>query len=138
MSNETKHSCYILYNQQNLTYNGYSVNFSRRIRQHNSEIKGGARYTCNKGPWSYLLKIESDQLTKKTAMSLEWSIKYPTNKRPRPKLYAGASGRINSIPLVLRNPKFANIPMRIQVIEEYFDILCNLCIEFTNVEISIL
>ena len=35
------HSCYILYNQNGLTYNGYTVNFKRRIRQHNGEIKGG-------------------------------------------------------------------------------------------------
>jgi predicted GIY-YIG superfamily endonuclease len=54
----------------------YTVNFSRRIRQHNGDIKGGAFYTKNKGgPWSYLLKVESPHLTRNGALSLEWSIK---------------------------------------------------------------
>ena len=97
--------CYILANACNQTYNGYTNNLSRRVRQHNSEIKGGARYTCGKGPWEYIAVITCDDeaFTMRRALSLEWSIKYPTNKRPRPREYQGASGRINSLSLVFSN-----------------------------------
>jgi putative endonuclease len=103
--------CYILANACNQTYNGYTNNLSRRVRQHNSEIKGGARYTCGKGPWEYIAVITCDDeaFTMRRALSLEWSIKYPTNKRPRPREYQGASGRINSLSLVFSNPKFADL-----------------------------
>ena len=41
---ENKHMCYILHNtQNNATYNGYSIDFLRRLRQHNGLIKGGAK-----------------------------------------------------------------------------------------------
>ena len=39
--------CYVITDQQRrrLTYTGQTNNFARRIRQHNGEIAGGARYT---------------------------------------------------------------------------------------------
>ena len=51
--------CYILQqkqplNEKSLTYVGYTVNYERRIRQHNSIISGGAFITKNKGPWEFL------------------------------------------------------------------------------------
>ena len=40
------HCCYVLKCQnRNKTYIGYTVNFSRRLRQHNGEIVGGAKKT---------------------------------------------------------------------------------------------
>ena len=45
--------CYILRNNQaqysHLTYNGSTNNPYRRLRQHNEEISGGARYTHGRG-----------------------------------------------------------------------------------------
>ena len=129
------HACYIIYDSNNFTYNGYTVNFERRIRQHNKEIKGGARYTSLHGPWNYLMQIESEQFTKNIALSFEWSVKYPTNKRPRPRMYNGVLGRINSIPLVLKNPKFCSYTYTIRIIDEYYEYLKDLCKEFPNVSI---
>lgn len=130
------HSCYILYNEFDQCYNGYTVDFVKRIRQHNCEIKGGARYTSNKGPWKYLMTIESEEFDNHKALQIEWSIRYPTNKRPRPKMYNSPAGRVASMPHVLANPKFAGIPMRIRIIPEFLSTLKTLCAGFSNVEVS--
>jgi predicted GIY-YIG superfamily endonuclease len=115
--------CYILANAPDNTYNGYTNNLQRRIRQHNSEIKGGARCTSGRGPWEYLAIITSNDeaFTKQRALSLEWHIKYPTNKRPRPRQYNGALGRLASLPLVLENPKFADLHFTVYVQEAYLE-----------------
>lgn len=114
------HYCYVLYNDvDNTTYNGYTNNLERRIRQHNNEIKGGARYTTSrthKIKWKYLYYIESsnEEFTYNKALSFEWHLKYPNNKRPRPKEFQGVIGRINSLPLVLSNDKFKDINFTIK------------------------
>ena len=41
--------CYIL-KSGNRTYNGSTNNMRRRLRQHNGEIKGGAKYTRGRRP----------------------------------------------------------------------------------------
>ena len=60
----------------NRTYLGITNNLQRRIRQHNCEIKGGARYTSSfllDGKWEYhFIKVN---LTKSQALSYERTIK---------------------------------------------------------------
>jgi predicted GIY-YIG superfamily endonuclease len=54
------------------TYIGATVNLQRRLRQHNREIKGGAKYTTSKkglGTWDYHGFILG--LDKSTALSIE-------------------------------------------------------------------
>ena len=58
------------------TYLGITNNSVRRLRQHNSEIKGGAKYTASfkgSGKWQYYLKIVN--LTKSEALSIERTAK---------------------------------------------------------------
>ena len=69
---------YLLYNNCNTcTYVGITNNSKRRIRQHNSELVGGAKYTKNKkgtGKWEYYGWIESIEgyiLEKNIALSLD-------------------------------------------------------------------
>lgn len=53
------HTCYILKSiNYNRIYVGYTINFSRRIRQHNGEIVGGAKRTKGYRPWVPLCTIQ--------------------------------------------------------------------------------
>lgn len=53
--------CYALeHSRTSKSYTGQTNNFHRRLRQHNGEIKGGARYTSrqsNGGKWNPLFKV---------------------------------------------------------------------------------
>lgn len=90
--------CYIVANDRDRTYNGYTTNLRRRLRQHNGELVGGARATRGRGPWRFVAVLtSSDWACGATAMKHEWSIKYPTRKRPRPKAFEGASGRVMAL-----------------------------------------
>lgn len=90
--------CYIIANDHDRTYNGYTTNPQRRIRQHNGELVGGARATRGRGPWRFVAVLTSHDWTCcSVAMKHEWSIKYPTRKRPRPRHFEGAGGRVSSL-----------------------------------------
>jgi predicted GIY-YIG superfamily endonuclease len=107
----TKYYCYFLGQHNNWTgqtYNGYTVNLSRRLRQHNGEIKGGAWATTakDKGAWSFIAALTSDSWASVSrAMACEWNCRYPTRKKPRPKIFAGAKGRINSLVEIFKHIK---------------------------------
>lgn len=128
------HYCYILYNDENnKTYNGYTVNPIRRIRQHNGELKGGAKYTtqCDV-EWKYLLIIESDDFDRHSALCFEWMLKYPTRKKRRPKEYQGIIGRLKSLPLVLSYEKFENMFFKIKINYLYFKEIENILDNYKN------
>ena len=80
---------YILINtSSNKTYVGITNNPMRRLRQHNGELVGGAKYTTqNKGngEWKYyghITKKEDSDITldKITALKMEYRIKYLSKK----------------------------------------------------------
>ena len=75
---------YIL-KSDNLSYVGMTNDFTRRFRQHNQEIKGGAKYTKKKSSW-YPICIIDGFLTMKEAMQCEWRVKRGKG---------GPQGRIN-------------------------------------------
>ena len=75
---------YIL-KSDNLSYVGMTNDFFRRFRQHNQEIKGGAKYTKKRSSW-YPICIIDGFLTMKEAMQCEWRLKRGKG---------GPKGRIN-------------------------------------------
>lgn len=79
------------------TYNGYTVNLKRRLRQHNGEIKGGAFATKSKRPLEFISVMTCDTWTNVRAMQVEWLSRYPTRKKPRPREYGSPKGRLASL-----------------------------------------
>lgn len=78
MSIDSKEYCvYLLINTKNkYTYLGITNNSKKRIRQHNGEIKGGAKYTRafkSNGEWIYYCKVNN--LTKSESLSIERTCK---------------------------------------------------------------
>jgi len=95
--------CYIIYSpSKNRTYVGYTVEPTRRIRQHNGIIKGGAKATSIASDWRFLSIITSSSsaFTNILALSIEWHLKHPSGKRRDPK-YWGVDGRLKGIVEVL-------------------------------------
>lgn len=96
---------YLLVNSCNSrTYLGITNNFNRRIRQHNNEIKGGAKYTTafkQSGKW--ILHLHVPNLSKIEALSLERKIKN-INKKSKGK--TPLDRRIYSINNVIYNTDY--------------------------------
>lgn len=83
MSND--YIIYILFNNSNnCTYVGMTNNPTRRLRQHNGELVGGAKYTTAKrgeGAWDFYGWIKSKNgLDKSRAMSIEKKIQIHSRK----------------------------------------------------------
>lgn len=77
---------------------------SRRLRQHNGEIKGGARATRGHRPWQMVLSI--DGMIKRSALQLEWRLHRPYS----PRGYAGRFEQIASA-LSMERWTMTSIPM---------------------------
>lgn len=99
--------CYILRNKNpkysHLTYNGSTNNPKRRLRQHNEEIVGGARYTHGRGGGWEIYALLSGFPDHKNALSCEWRIKH-TNGKPgkRPPQHCGMQGRVIALNDILK------------------------------------
>lgn len=98
--------CYILRNKleqfKHNTYNGSTNNPMRRLRQHNEEIKGGARATHGKGGAWEICAMLSGFPNHINALSCEWRMKCPSGKPgKREAKYQRVQGRISSLNEIL-------------------------------------
>lgn len=79
---QTKWCCYLLKSKKvkNRTYIGCTNNARRRLRQHNGELKGGARYTRGYRPWKKVLVVKGFK-NQTHALQFEWAWKHPRKSR---------------------------------------------------------
>ncbi len=92
-----KYYVYFIINPQDKTYIGYTVNFTRRIRQHRGEIVGGARYTKRFEGWEYLMIMTCNTWNAVRAMQIEWLCKHPERKKRIAPKFRGKIGKIISL-----------------------------------------
>ena len=72
---EDKWSFYIIQNK-GATYAGVSPDPIKRLRKHNGELSGGAKYTQSRGPgWTHICLVHGFQ-TKIQALQFEWASKH--------------------------------------------------------------
>ena len=111
-------SCYIIENK-GYTYVGVSNNVEKRLRAHNGEIKGGAKYTTSKGPgWKHICLIHGFP-TKIESMQFEWALKHI-----KPRNAGGIINRINKLKTLLNKTKWTtNAP---------YAALCPLTLEWVD------
>jgi len=89
--------------KNNCTYLGVTNNSKNRLRKHNGEIKGGARYTKMKkgnGKWIYHLKAKG--FTKSEALSIERTAK---NLRKKAKGTTPLERRLNVLLPILKKKR---------------------------------
>lgn len=68
-------SFYIIQNK-GCTYAGVSPDPVKRLRKHNGELSGGAKYTLSKGPgWTHICLVHGFQ-NKIQALQFEWASKH--------------------------------------------------------------
>lgn len=92
--------CYIIKSINTpYTYIGYTVDFSRRLRQHNRDISGGAKHTAKYYPFSPVCIIAGCQ-SNKVALNLEWKLQH-LNNHPRKRVYPRVTNILKNLEVVL-------------------------------------
>jgi predicted GIY-YIG superfamily endonuclease len=109
--------CYVIESQtKRCTYVGITNNLERRLRQHNGDLAGGAKYTSRDGlrPWTLVMTIAGFQ-SHKEALQFEWA--YHHTKGPR-----ALPGRIVKLRTLLSKPRWTrsapeavSVPLTIQL-----------------------
>lgn len=119
--------CYILRNGLS-TYVGFTVDPFRRIRQHNGEIKGGARRTSRVGKGWELMCLIGGLTDQVNALQLEWRLKKPENGKNMNK-YRTPDGRMLGLLHVMKLDKWTgnsvinsfDLNLRIWVVSDLYD-----------------
>ena len=101
---------YIIRNGRS-TYAGISPDPVRRLRQHNGEIRGGAKYTTGRGPgWNHVCLVRGFR-DKIEAMQFEWAVKHVP-----PRDAGGIENRLRKLNTVLCKERWtSNAPLASEV-----------------------
>jgi len=100
------------------TYAGVSPDPIKRLRKHNGEICGGAKYTASKGPgWKHVC-IVSGFKTKIQSLQFEWAVKHHP-----PRNVGGIVSRLKKLHEVMlkerwtsKSPLSTTVPLIVQYI----------------------
>jgi len=97
-------SCYIIENLAcGATYVGVSNDVKKRLRAHNGEISGGAKYTTGKGKgWTHVCIIHGFP-TKIESMQFEWALKHVA-----PRNAGGIKNRIKKLNILLNKERWTS------------------------------
>jgi len=97
------------------TYVGSTNNMTRRLRQHNSELVGGARYTHTCQPWTVAVTVTGFE-THQQALQFEWAWKHIRTRG------SGVTHRMKTLEVLLakeqwtsRAPPAASVPLHVTV-----------------------
>ena len=119
MSNEPeeqdKWSFYIIQNK-GCTYAGVSPDPVKRLRKHNGEISGGAKYTKSVGPgWTHVCLVQGFQ-TKNQSLQFEWAVKHVP-----PRNSGGLISRLKKLYTILnkaqwtsKSPNASLVPLQLE------------------------
>ncbi len=98
------------------TYAGVSPDPLRRLRQHNGELAGGAKYTTGFGPGWYHVCFVKGFATSRQALQFEWAVKHHP-----PRKTGGIRSRLEKLHAVLRKenwtsraPRSSTIPLSLE------------------------
>lgn len=95
------------------TYVGVSPDPMKRLRQHNGEISGGAKYTTSKnkiGRWKHICLVHGFREPRQ-ALQFEWAVKHVTPLKSK-----GIISRLEKLATVLKKEKWtSNAPFAYQV-----------------------
>jgi len=95
-------SFYLIQNK-GCTYAGVSPDPVKRLRKHNGEIAGGAKYTLSKGKgWEHICLVHGFQ-TKIQAMQFEWAVKHQP-----PRDAGGIINRVKKLYQTLNKPQWTS------------------------------
>ena len=112
---EERWSFYIIHNK-GCTYAGVSPDPVKRLRKHNGELAGGAKYTLSKGKgWEHVCLVHGFQ-TKIQALQFEWAVKHVP-----PRDSGGLTNRVKKLYTILnknnwtsKSPLAASVPLEIE------------------------
>lgn len=112
---EEKWVFYLIHNK-GCTYAGVSPDPIKRLRKHNKEIAGGAKYTLSKGSgWEHICLVSGFQ-TKIQSMQFEWAVKHIP-----PRDAGGLVSRIRKLYVTLnkqywtsKSPRADSVPLEVQ------------------------
>jgi len=109
------------------TYVGITNDLTRRLRQHNGELVGGARATRSGRPWECLLTIQGFE-SKQQSLQFEWMWKHTKKQQTTPKQqliptnHPNAARRLSKLHTLLQKerwtekaPLAASIPLLITI-----------------------
>ncbi len=117
---------WIFYIIQNgpFTYAGVSPDPVQRLRKHNGEIKGGAKYTTSKGPgWKHICLVSGFQ-NKIQALQFEWAVKHHP-----PRNVGGIESRLKKLKEVMakerwtsKSPLSSTVPLEVKYLVDVSEI----------------
>jgi predicted GIY-YIG superfamily endonuclease len=111
---------YLIKNELGRTYVGCTIRgVSKRLRQHNGEISGGADQTRGRGPWTVVYLVSGFR-TRQEALQFEYAWRrVHTHQRPRPPYTM--EGRYNSLLCLMgkerwssKSPLACEVPVFVQ------------------------